>query len=59
MKDLGVLKYLLGIEVAQSPEGIFLCQRKYTMDILTETGMLESRPSPTPLEQNHGLAKVT
>ena len=59
MKDLGVLKYFLGIEVARSPDGIFLYQRKYTLDILTKTSMLESCPSPTPLEQNHGLAKVT
>ncbi|CAA7053596.1 unnamed protein product [Microthlaspi erraticum] len=27
MKDLGGLKYFLGIEVARRPEGIFLCQR--------------------------------
>jgi len=26
MKDLGVLKYFLGVEVARNPNGLFLCQ---------------------------------
>ncbi|CAL2240655.1 unnamed protein product [Prunus armeniaca] len=37
MKDLGDLKYFLEIEVARSKTGIFLSQRKYVMDLLTET----------------------
>lgn len=44
MKNLGGLKYFLGIEVARSKQGIFLCQRKYILDLLTEVGMLECRP---------------
>lgn len=56
MKDLGILKYFLGIEVARSPEGIYLCQRKYTLDILEETGLLATKPSGFPIEQNHKLA---
>ena len=36
MKDLGPLKYFLGIEVACSTSGVFLCQRKYTLDIVSE-----------------------
>jgi hypothetical protein len=39
MKDLGPLKYFLGIEVSRSSKGIFLSQRKYTLDLLEETGM--------------------
>ncbi|KAF5469450.1 hypothetical protein F2P56_013525 [Juglans regia] len=39
-KDLGSLKYFLGLEVARSQKGIFLNQRKYTLDILTDSGQL-------------------
>lgn len=53
MKQLGDLKYFLGIEVARSKHGIFLSQRKYTMDLLSETGMLGCKPADTPMEQNH------
>ena len=56
LKDLGPLKYFLSIEVARAPAGLFLCQRKYTLDILTETGMLGSKPSPLPIEQQHKLS---
>ena len=56
MKDLGVLKYFLGIEVARGPDGIFLSQRKYALDVLSEVGMLGCRPIDTPMEQNHRLA---
>ncbi|CAA7042208.1 unnamed protein product [Microthlaspi erraticum] len=59
MKDLGVLKYFLGIEVARSPKGIYLCQRKYALDIISETGLLGARPVKFPLEQNHRLSFAT
>ncbi|XP_042954716.1 uncharacterized mitochondrial protein AtMg00810-like [Carya illinoinensis] len=39
-KDLGSLKYFLGLEVAHSQTGIFLNQHKYTLDILTDSGQL-------------------
>ncbi|KAJ9561852.1 hypothetical protein OSB04_007012 [Centaurea solstitialis] len=55
MKDLGPLKYFLGIEVARSPSGVFLCQRKYTLDIVIEAGLLGAKPSACPIEQNHKL----
>ena len=40
IKDLGTLKYFLGIEVAQSRKGIFISQQKYILDLLKETNML-------------------
>ncbi|GAA0149668.1 hypothetical protein LIER_36970 [Lithospermum erythrorhizon] len=56
MKDLGPLKDFLGIEVACSPKGIFLSQRKYTLNIISEIGLLGVEPVAFPLEQNHHLA---
>jgi hypothetical protein len=44
MKDLGKLKCFLGIEVARGSESIMLCQRKYVLDLLAETCMLDSKP---------------
>uniref|UniRef100_A0A803LQS3 Reverse transcriptase Ty1/copia-type domain-containing protein n=1 Tax=Chenopodium quinoa TaxID=63459 RepID=A0A803LQS3_CHEQI len=55
MKDLGNLKYFLGIEVLRSKQGIFIHQRKYILDLLAETGMLGCKPAETPIVANHGL----
>ena len=47
MKDLGFLKYFLGIEVLRSKKGIFINQRKYVLDLLAEIGMLDCKPANT------------
>lgn len=52
IKDLGNLKYFLGIEIARSPAGFFFNQRKYIMDILSDAGQLGSRPAYFPMEQH-------
>jgi hypothetical protein len=57
MKNLGGLKYFLGIEVARFKQGIFLSQRKYVLDVLTEARMLECKPVDTPIAQNHRLGE--
>ena len=56
MKDLVVLKYFLGIELARGPDGLFLSQRKYVLDIISEAGLLGAKPANFPIEQNHQLA---
>lgn len=48
----------LGIEVARSPGGIYLCQRQYTLDIISEIGLMGVKPVSFPLEQNLKLALV-
>lgn len=58
-KDLGALKYFLGIEVARSYSGLFLCQQKYALEIVFEAGPLGSKPASFPIEQNHQLAHAT
>ena len=57
MKNFGGLKYFLGIEVARSRRGIFLSQRKYVLDLLTEVGMLDCKPVDTPTVQNQKLGE--
>ncbi|XP_039050885.1 uncharacterized mitochondrial protein AtMg00810-like [Hibiscus syriacus] len=55
MKDIGELKYFLGLEVIRSKEGILLNQRKYTLELIEETGIGGAKPAITPLEQNKKL----
>ncbi|XP_019161438.1 PREDICTED: uncharacterized protein LOC109158074 [Ipomoea nil] len=54
-KDLGTLKYFLGVEVIRSKKGILLSQRKYILDLLTETGKLGAKPCNTPMIPNSQL----
>nr|GEW67900.1 putative ribonuclease H-like domain-containing protein [Tanacetum cinerariifolium] len=55
MKDLGRLKYFLGIEVLRSKQGIFIFQKKYVFDLLAETGMIDCKPVDTPMMVNQKL----
>ncbi|KAM2063841.1 hypothetical protein PS1_027402 [Malus domestica] len=57
LKDMGQLKYFLGLEVARSKHGIALSQRKYALEILEDTGFLGAKPSRFPVDQNITLTQ--
>ena len=50
MKDLGPLRYFLGIEVASSPKGYLLSQTKYATDVLHRARFTDNKTVDTPLE---------
>lgn len=58
MKDLGPLRYFLGIEIARTKQGIYLCQWKYTLDILYDAGFLGVKLLSLSMKQNHQLGKA-
>ena len=52
LKDLGIVKYFLGMEVARSRIGIVVSQRTNILDLLRDTGMMGSKLVETPMEPN-------
>jgi hypothetical protein len=56
MKDLGIMKYCLGIEVDQSTKGIFVCQQKYA-GIIKRLCMEDCNPAETPIPLGTKLSK--
>lgn len=58
LKDLGSMKYFLGLEIARSSAGIFLSQQKYCLQILEDVGFQHAKPASTPMDPNVKLSKI-
>lgn len=55
VKDLGEMKYYLGLEVTRSKEGIFISQRKFVSDLLKFVDMINAKLLTIPLDQHTKL----
>ncbi|KAL9245201.1 hypothetical protein vseg_018879 [Gypsophila vaccaria] len=49
IKDLGHIRYFLGLEVARNDSGILVNQRKYVLDILTDLNMVNCSTVSFPM----------
>ena len=52
IKDLGTLRFFLGIEVAYFPRGCLLSESKYVADILERDRLTDNKTVNTPTEVN-------
>ncbi|GJZ98671.1 uncharacterized mitochondrial protein-like protein [Tanacetum coccineum] len=50
MKDLSLLRYSLGIEVASSPKGYLLSQSKYIADLFDHARMTDNKIADIPID---------
>ncbi|GJX01459.1 retrovirus-related pol polyprotein from transposon TNT 1-94, partial [Tanacetum coccineum] len=55
MLMMGQMSFFLGLQISQSPRGIFINQSKYAFEIVKKYGMLTSDSVDTPMVENSKL----
>jgi len=55
LKDLGNLKFFIGLELSRSKHGIFMCQNHYVLSILADCGMVGCKPYSISMMPNAKL----
>jgi len=59
MKDMGKLKYFLGLQISYNAAGdIFVNQAKYAKDLLSKAGLSSCKPCTTPCKPHCQLLKT-
>ncbi|KAK4406633.1 Retrovirus-related Pol polyprotein from transposon RE1 [Sesamum angolense] len=56
IKDLGVARYFIGLQIARSPTGTSVIQTKYINDIVRDTGLMHAKSVTTPFPQHIKLS---
>ncbi|KAL0446094.1 UNVERIFIED_CONTAM: Retrovirus-related Pol polyprotein from transposon RE1 [Sesamum latifolium] len=59
IKDLGLEKYFLGLEIARSPSGTSITQHKFIRNIIRDAGLLSAKPASSPLPPELKLSAHT
>ncbi|XP_022040458.1 uncharacterized mitochondrial protein AtMg00810-like [Helianthus annuus] len=59
MKDLGPLRYFLGINVTRQENHMFLSQQSYDMDIIDRAGMSSCKSVATPVDTKSKLGATS
>ena len=57
MTDLGKIRFFLDIKVLQKDNGIYICQRKYALEVLRRFGMEESNVVMNPIVLGFKIGK--
>ncbi|XP_019055360.1 PREDICTED: uncharacterized protein LOC109115588 [Nelumbo nucifera] len=58
LKDIGDLHYFLGIEAHRNHIGLYLCQRRYIVDLLHHAGLDGAKPLSTPMAASTKLSRL-